>query len=463
MNGNRGAKGSIRDRLISILYRLRYKKKKLKEEDYTINSKEKQIKYLNTLMNFKEYEDINYLEKKDVNELDKINYNVNFKVQKKKGIGELNLKLYKIESKSSELDENVNIKKEIKKTKNETVILDEVDKFIKKSLFNIEEIQTELDSIRKESKEKNKDTKEIEDRYKKLKEKINKLKAQYDAVKDKYDLSEFSILESIKLMDNIEDYKNIARLNEMEMMLKVCKKEINKIDSISIIVEENKKVGTNIEETKEEHKKVKIKFNKSKEKINEINSIESSIASEIKYQQEIVDSMYEKASYLEKEISKKTEVIGHRNILGSLARIAGGIITLPLTGRQLFGVALGSTLINKGLKEMNRKLETRERIVIDYKYEDISKQVEQVKDKLEYTNLVISDSLNEIQKLKNNFKNEYSKYDNILPEFNLTMDKLNNLEIKLLEQQSKLIKVDKKLDKEKEINKQKMKKIDNKF
>lgn len=463
MNGNRGAKGSIRDRLISILYRLRYKKKKLKEEDYTINSKEKQSKYLNTLMNFKEYEDINYLEKKDVNELDKINYNVNFKVQKKKGIGELNLKLYKIESKSSELDENINIKKEIKKTKNETVILQEVDKFIKKSLVNIEEIQTELDSIRKESKEKNKDTKEIEDRYKKLKEKINKLKAQYDTVKDKYDLSEFSILESIKLMDNIEDYKNIARLNEMEMMLKVCKKEINKIDSISIIVEENKKVGTNIEETKEEHKKVKIKFNKSKEKINEINSIESSIASEIKYQQEIVDSMYEKASYFEKEISKKTEVIGHRNILGSLARIVGGIITLPLTGRQLFGVALGSTLINKGLKEMNRELETRERIVIDYKYEDISKQVEQVKDKLEYTNLVISDSLNEIQKLKNNFKNEYSKYDNILPEFNLTMDKLNNLEIKLLEQQSKLIKVDKKLDKEKEINKQKMKKIDNKF
>ena len=463
MNGNRGAKGSVKDRLISILYRLRYKKKKLKEEDYTINSKEKQSKYLNTLMNFKEYEDINYLEKEDINELDKINYNVNFKVQKKKGIGELNLKLYKIESKNSELDENVNIKKEIKKTKNETVILQEVDKFIKKSLVNIEEIQTELESIRKESKEKNKDTKEIEDRYKKLKEKINKLKAQYDAVKDKYDLSEFSILESIKLMDNIEDYKNVARLNEMEMMLKVCKKEINKIDSISIIIEENKKVGTTIDETKEEHKKVKIKFNKSKEKINEINSIESSIASEIKYQQEIVDSMYEKASYFEKEISKKTEVIGHRNILGSLARIAGGIITLPLTGRQLFGVALGSTLINKGLKEMNRELETRERIVIDYKYEDISKQVEQVKDKVEYTNLIISNSLNEIQKLKNNFKNEYSKYDNILSEFNLTMDKLNNLEIKLLEQQSKLIKVDKKLDQEKEINKQKMKKIDNKF
>ena len=41
MNGNRGAKGSIKDRLISMLYRLRYKKKKLKEDDYTINNKTK--------------------------------------------------------------------------------------------------------------------------------------------------------------------------------------------------------------------------------------------------------------------------------------------------------------------------------------------------------------------------------------------------------------------------------------
>ena len=44
MNGNRGAKGSIKDRLISMLYRMRYKKKKLKE-DYTIEIKEKQVNY----------------------------------------------------------------------------------------------------------------------------------------------------------------------------------------------------------------------------------------------------------------------------------------------------------------------------------------------------------------------------------------------------------------------------------
>jgi len=459
MNGNRGAKGSIKDRLISMLYRLRYRKKVLKQENYTIENKTKQENYLYDLKYFQEKENIDILDLKDKAELEKIKFTVNFKINNKKGIDNIDLELDSIETKSSELDEKVDLKKEIRKTKDEIVILKEVDTFIKKSIENISDIEYELKIIKRESKEKNKDTKELEERYNRLKEKVTKLKLQYDAIKEKYDLSEFSILESIKLIDTIDDYKSVAKLNEMEMMLKVCKKEISKIDSITVIVEENKNVGANIEETKEEQKQVKIKFNKSKSKINELSSLEEDLNNEIKYQQQIVDDMYEKASFFEKDVSKKIEVIGKRDILGSVLRIAGGILTLPFTGKQLFGFSLGSTLINKALKEMNRSLETKEKVLVNYKYEDISKQIEQVKDKVEYTNLILSDSLNEIKKLKDNFKNTYSEYNNILPEYKSTLENLETLESKILKQQEKLLKMDKKLDKEKEINKQKLKRI----
>ena len=472
MNGNRGAKWSVKDRLISMLYRLRYKKKVLKEENYTVDNKQKQEKYLYNLKQFQEKENIDILDNTDKKQLDQVNFNANFKIRRKKGIGnqefikqdnidmpDIELKLTSIELKTSELDNKVEIKKEIRKTKDEITILKEVNTFIKKSLENIEDIQTELNEIKKQSKEKNKDTKELEERYNKLKQKINKLKLQYETIKDKYDLSEFSILESIKLMDSIDDYKTVAKLNEVEMMLKVCKKEINKLDSITVIVQENKQVGVNIDNTKEEQKEVKIKFNKSKERLNEIDYLEQEFTQEIKQQQQIVDDMYEKASYFEKEISKQIEVIGHRDILGSILRITGGILTLPFTGKQLFGVALGSTMINKGLKEINKSLETREKIVINYKYEDISRQIEQVKDKVEYIDLVLSDSLNEINKIKHNFKNVYGEYNNILPEYNSVLEKLNNLEDKILKQQAKLLNMKKKLNKEKEMNKQKLKKI----
>ena len=78
MNGNRGAKGSIKDRLISMLYRIRYAKKVKKEEEYEISKKEKQVEYLQNLLDLKENENINILDSKDKNELDKIKFTATY-------------------------------------------------------------------------------------------------------------------------------------------------------------------------------------------------------------------------------------------------------------------------------------------------------------------------------------------------------------------------------------------------
>lgn len=475
MSSARGAKGSIKDRLISMLYRLRYKKKTLKEENYTIDNKEKQLKYLNNLSTFKEEENIEILNSKDKKALDDVKYNANFKIKRKVGISEseskridpgnidetMDIKLYNIESKTIELDEKTDIKKEEKKVKEEISILKEVDKFIKNSIESLDEINNEIKNIKNDLNQKNKTTDELEEKYKDLKRKISKLKKQYETMKDKYDLSDFSIIESIKIIDSIDNYKSLANLNEIEMMVRVCKKEINKIDNIIILpaVAQSEKVGTDIEEEKKKEKQVKIKFIKNKDKINNIKNIEEQLSTELKNQQNIIDDMYLKASFYEKKVSKKIEYIGHRKILSSLFRIASGILTIPFTGINLFGVALGSTMINKGLKEMNRSLEKREKLVISYKYEDISSQIHNIKGKLEYTQLILSDSLNEIKKLKNNFNEVFKDYKHVLPDYLDTLDKINSLENKLLEQQIKLTKMDKKLDEEKEINKQKLKKV----
>ena len=262
MNGNRGAKGSINDRLISMLYRLRYKKKKQKEEDYTISNKEKKIDYINKLNDFKETQNVNMLDEKDKSALSDVKFNVEFDINniqpqketikvesknnveyttpinkttttKKVGYVEekqenieykiININLRNIENKNTELDELVNLKQEEKKTKEEVTIIKEVDKFIKDSKENLDEINNEVESIKLDLKEK-KDTKELEKRYNNLKIKIEKLKKQYDTIKEKYDLSEFAIIGGIKLIDNISDYKSIANLNEIETMVQklVC-------------------------------------------------------------------------------------------------------------------------------------------------------------------------------------------------------------------------------------------------
>lgn len=505
MNGNRGAKGSIKDRLISMLYRLRYQKKKQKEEDYTILNKEKKIDYINNLTNFKETENTNILDVKDRNMLNNVKYNAKFNVSTKveykrpkketisiksnnknhikdnkyinktlvtKKVGyieeqikeetlkNVDINLKEIEYKTTGLDELINLKREVKKTKEEITIIKEVDEFIQKSKENLDEINNEVENIKSDLKLK-KDTNELEERYNKLKIKIEKLKQQYDTVKEKYDLSEFAIVGGIKLIDSISDYKSIASLNEIETMVRVCKKEIEKIESITIVDNKSKNVSGKIENKKQEENSIKIKFNKHKENIKNVNTIEEKIALEVKEQEQIVNDMYKDAVYFEERISKEIEYIGHRKILSSILNIASGILTLPLTGMNLFGIALGSTMINKGLKEINKKLETREKTVISYDYKDISEKISNMKDKMGYTNLILEDSLNEIKKMKDNFSNTFKNYEYILPDYYEMFDKISSLENKLIEQQRKLNKVDKKLEEEKELNNKKLMKVKN--
>jgi len=504
MDGNRGAKGSIKDRLISMLYRIRYAKKIKKEEEYEIAKKERQVEYLKKLIDLHEHEDISILDSKDRVQLDKVKFTANYRltnngfVLSKKGISEENiqtinvdevtnsntdevinkrkivgidpneittesncvdLELQKIEYKTSELDEKVDLKKEIKKTKNEIVILEEVDKFIKKSKETLEEISEDVDALREMSKKKNQNADELEIRYKKLKEKVDKLKAQYEAVKDKYDLSEFTILESIKLIDNISEYKSRASINEMDMMIKVCKKEITKIESITIEYQETTKVGENIDEIKLDHAKIKVKFHKSKSDLNKLKTKGDELTEEVKYQEKIIDDMYKEASYFERTVSTDLVYTGYKNMFSSLLKIVGGVLTLPFSGASIFGVALGNTMINRGLKSINKSFYPFEfQKTIKYSYKDIANKILEVKDKVEYTNLIISDNLNEIKKVKENFK-KYVEYNKVLPDYEDTFKKLEKLEEKLKIQQEKMSKMNEKLDKEKEMNSEKMKKV----
>ena len=52
MNGGRGAKGSINDRLTSLMYRNRYKKLQLEKEAYSKTAKLREKEYLKSIQSF---------------------------------------------------------------------------------------------------------------------------------------------------------------------------------------------------------------------------------------------------------------------------------------------------------------------------------------------------------------------------------------------------------------------------
>lgn len=481
MDGNRGAKGSIKDRLISLLYRIRYLK--IIKSKYTIEEKKKQKKYLEDLKRFREVSNYNILDLEDIDILDNIKITGIYKVEDKDSYKLSNSKLYENksldvtnksiiyykQSKSINLEsltldskitkEVLDFDKEESKIKDEIIIIKEINKFVDNTKKELSEIENKIDFLSDKVKIDNVDNSLYAKEYIELQNKVRKLKDEYDSIKEKYDLSEFKIFNSITLINAISDYKKKSSLNEMKMLVNVCKTEINKIKKIEISYKKTNKIKTDIEKVNNTQTNVKIKFTLEKKYLEELQRKNEKIKEILELNQKKVLELLNKASYI--EVTKKIEssYTSFGKVINGMMKFIGGVITIPLSFKNIFGIALGSTLINRGLKSINKGLELKQKIVYNYDYEDISKKVMQVEDKVNYTSSIINDSLSEISKMKDNIKNTYSKYSIILDEYNPVFNNINKLEKILIRQKEQINNLNKNIKKEKELNDVKMQKI----
>lgn len=369
----------------------------------------------------------------------------------------INLESLTLDSKITK--EVLDFDKEESKIKDEIIIIKEINKFVDNTKKELSEIENKIDFLSDKVKIDNVDNSLYAKEYIELQNKVRKLKDEYDSIKEKYDLSEFKIFNSITLINAISDYKKKSSLNEMKMLVNVCKTEINKIKKIEISYKKTNKIKTDIEKVNNTQTNVKIKFTLEKKYLEELQRKNEKIKEILELNQKKVLELLNKASYI--EVTKKIEssYTSFGKVINGMMKFIGGVITIPLSFKNIFGIALGSTLINRGLKSINKGLELKQKIVYNYDYEDISKKVMQVEDKVNYTSSIINDSLSEISKMKDNIKNTYSKYSIILDEYNPVFNNINKLEKILIRQKEQINNLNKNIKKEKELNDVKMQKI----
>lgn len=513
-------KGSIKDRLISFLYRKRYK---IKLQKNKLIKKEEKVK-INYVKKTK-IENIRDLKKMgakvikvDVNtekfDFEKYDYYMIEPVMKK-GIDtkkeeytskkntlektKNNLKNIKEDLKSIEKNnkENKDINKKLEEKKKE---LDQKTKSLQLKLNKlnlmhvdnnyIEQVKknaiNEIDASKRiiayyeEEIEKYKD---LEDRKSTVLNKINDLKDQINLLD--IDFINIKELEDLKLdEENIEYAKDL--INKYEEEIKEYENNLDAINAINTAEFVNP-IGVKIEQEPKVEKKENIKENKEIEKLEENKNKDSKLslykASEEKIEKKkieiankydgkvisnlkktdnkmknylddinlIVNKMNEEVDKVTKNVKEVTKSEGYGRVIASALKVATGILTLPLSNVNIFNIALGSALINKGIKGLKRGLDTKKEIIIDYDYEDLTNKIKNTKDKLNFTNNMIKDSLYQIKELK--------KY-NTLTEDNLNM--LERLEINLNSKLKEIESINKKLNKQDEKNKVKIKKINNK-
>ena len=335
------------------------------------------------------------------------------------------------------------------------------DEFKNDSLELLSEIKSELEAIKSDIDKKytQQELKKLNERFNELRKKISKLKEQYDTVKEKYDFEDFDLLESITLIDSVDDYKDRANLEEIELMVDVCKDEIESINGI--VVEEEKSVGVNNEIAKKKKELVKRddNYKKTKKETNTLvdkrKKIEDKTNEELKKIKELENSI----SKIDTEVIKTKEYIyATGNILSSFLRIIGGILTKPLTNLNIFGMALGNHLVNRGLRDLRKSLIPTEveRIEFVDRYKDVEREIFNAKDAVRSTMLLIDDSLEHVRFLKENYNYNLKKYELYIPEYTKLESMLEDLEKKLLANKDLVNSMEKTLDSQYEKNKQRV-------
>ncbi len=527
---SRGAKGSIRDRLISILFRKRYEKFRLQRKFYTKENIENKIQYIKTVKDF-DIDKINKLDdedKKEIRKLDfvipvfpinekkidiyvpevkdtKININepVADRTEPSKEVQELhklseviisNEPVYELNGREIEVDpdteifdfdkydyyeiqdikkgidiknppeqdkEVINIEVEETKAKDEKVIVEEIEKFIDDSLETLEEIKEEVKVIEDEVEKPYtiEQAEVLEKRSDNLRNKIDTLKKQYDTVKDKYNFEDFVILDSIEIMDAVDDYLDKAKLDNIEVMVNVCKNEINKIEGIVIEEDKSIKVATDIEEKKQEIKTRTIAFEKNKEETKKQETIEDRVSLELIEQRKILNEIKEKINKVEAVNIPQVRITGYGRMFASILKVAAGILTVPLTRKRIFGIALGASLINRGLRGLRQGLTVEQKTDTTLKYEDLEREIINCKDKLEYTNLMLMDSIEQVDKLKKEFSDKFEKYVYLIPEYKDALNKLDNLKKSLEQKHIEIKTIDKDLDMQRKRNNERVRRL----
>lgn len=505
MNGSRGAKGSINDRVISMLYRNRYLEYMKKLESYNKRDREKQKEFLEKIRYFDIDEGMPSLEPSDkqvledaFKPLENIPYqsvatsrqeiptstdtpvltdeqiasliNIGEKVQEYNPLTEQydfdKYDYYELLSTQTGLadltpDEIVDVDNEIAKKDDEIIIIEEVTTFVEESKELLTEIKFSLNDIKESLKEQYtiEELQQLDEKYIEVKKKLAELKEKYLVISEKYDFEDFQILDNIKLLEAVDDYKDRAKLEELETLVEACKIEVEEIDGV--LIEEKKRVGLD-EDFNRKEKEITDRdnaFASTKKETMYYNDLEKTIGAEARKQQQMIKEIDERMSRVKTEVERTTEYVYHTGrMFSSFLRITAGILTAPFSGFNIFGIMLGTRLINRGLRDLRRSIEPTEvqRTEVVERFENVEREIIHTKDDVSTTFKLIDDSLRQVENIKEDFQTRFAPYSSHIPEYGKIYDMLETLELNLKTKKEQINKMQNTLDKQYEKNKQKI-------
>lgn len=334
----------------------------------------------------------------------------------------------------------------------------------------------EIKVINKEIKDYDKKLKEINNKIKsttdynnlyELEFTIKQLKIRFNDLLNKYnnlkELPGFDNLENIIDIKDIDIFNLRFNANSIDLKIKECnayldsvearRKEIlNKKEDKVVKEKEIKKE----EKSKEKKKEVKKEEKKVDQKILEINLANKIILDRLATEKRNIAKFNRSISKMGVKRKKRSIFYYTKNILSSVVNLSFSLFPISFFKNRFIGGLTSGIMINNSLRSIKRVL-TPDVETVYILYSDFEKELNQTSDYLNNISYVCSDSLKQINEIRNTIYMQYGndlEYSTVLEDY---IKDLDNIESQILKERETIIDLEQQVQVTKIKNKQKIK------
>ena len=370
--------------------------------------------------------------KSKIKETKQFNRTLNVKNSKNEDLhGQLNNNYKSIEDNLSE-----NFKSPAEVQNMEKKIINRIKKILIKMVNEYEILESELFliSIATGDEKKYEECKQTIDEIKKMLCKIDKLKAKYDFLKDNFDFEYMVELDDNFLAEDILELKNnvsndsvktIASDYKLLDLYKFLYLRIDKLEDQTIEYEDYKNSKM------EELKKRDISFDKLNKKVYAIDDVNNAYSRFVNDEQKYLDEISKKVSKVDSHEEIDVRLVGFNKLLTKSFKYLGLLMISPLKG--VIPTIVTETIITSNvIKNLSKNLhwETKKKMV--YEAIDFSSEIDMAISDLDSTDNMVDKTLEELALMKDSFNKNFKQYQNEFVKYDEVINKINDMENKIL-------------------------------
>ena len=264
--------------------------------------------------------------------------------------------------------------------------------------------------------------------------KIDILKKKYDFLSDNYDFEYMLEIDDNDLIENIIELKDKFSNNEVKAVV-ADYKLLDVYKYLYLRIDKLEEQTAQFEEYKEnqllELKERDINFDKLKADVYNIDRINDSYELFVKNQKDYLDSLNEKISKIDSYERVNYKLKGFNEFLFNSFKYVGLLMLSPLKG-VIPSIATETLLTKNIVGNLYNNLEWQESKKMIYEAIDYSSEISSVIDDLDYTDRVVSGTLEDIVNLKIKYNEQFKKYQGDFSEYETVIGKINDMENKIL-------------------------------